>query len=109
MAEYYEKLNGSIIQSEKSEKNNIKKVFKIAGIFKALNISTNQIIGLCIQIKTTLGVKITTEFFVTLFDVLQLNKLYNTNTVDINYINNVKIDDYTNDYYNIIHKTPNKF
>ena len=106
MAEYYEKLNGSIIQSEKSEKNNIKKVFKIAGIFKALNISTNQIIGLCIQIKTTLGIKITNDFFATLFEVLQNNKLYNPNinTIDKKYYNNIKFDN-----YDIIYNKSHKF
>ena len=61
----YDKLNMSVIQSEESEKTNIRKVFEIAGIFKALNISTNQIIRLCIQIKTTLGIKITNDFFAT--------------------------------------------
>lgn len=105
MVENYEKLNMSVIQSEESEKTNIRKVFEIAGIFKALNISTNQIIGLCIQIKTTLGIKITNDFFATLFEVLQNNKLYNPNinTIDKKYYNNIKFDDY-DIIYNKAHK-----
>lgn len=104
MIENYDRLNSSMIQGEEIKKANIRKVFEIAGIFKTHDISPNEIVGLCCQVKSVLGVKIGNDLFVTMFDTLKSNKLYDPNINTINkyvnkYDNNIDFNLINNKHY----------
>lgn len=102
MIQNYEQLNAGVL-NEKAEKE-VRKAFEIAGIFKAIGIQPNKVIGLLVQIKEVFGeeISIGNESIGKLFKVLR-NKIVhqdyyldnleykiNYNDVDTDYINNNK-------------------
>ena len=102
MIQNYDQLNAGVLNG-KSEKE-VRKAFEIAGIFKAIGVQPNKVIGLLVQIKEVFGERISigNESIGKLFKVLR-NKIVhqdyyldnleykiNYNDVDIDYINNNK-------------------
>ena len=93
MAKNYQQLKSRVTTDAMS---NLKKVFKIASLFNTFKMSSNKIIGLCIQIKSILGITIGSRNFDLLFEKLIGDKLYNyykaynnnTYIFDENFINN---------------------
>ena len=102
MIQNYDQLNAGVL-NEKSNQE-VKKTFEIAGIFKAIGVTPNKVIGLLVQIKETFGegISIGNESIGKLFKVLR-NKIvhqdYYLDNLDykINYSYDPKIDiDYIN-------------
>jgi len=102
MIQNYDQLNAGVL-NEKSNQE-VKKAFEIAGIFKAIGVTPNKVIGLLVQIKETFGegISIGNESIGKLFKVLR-NKIvhqdYYLDNLDykINYSYDPKIDiDYIN-------------
>lgn len=73
MARNYQQLNSGAMNDDMYD---FKKAFKIAALFNAIKLSSNKIVGLCIQIKSILGINIGSESFDLLFEALVGDKLY---------------------------------
>lgn len=73
MARNYQQLNSGAMNNDM---HNFQNAFKIAALFNAIKLSSNKIIGLCIQVKSILGINIGSETFDLLFEVLIGDKLY---------------------------------
>ena len=74
MVKNYQQLNSSVINDNN---HNFNKAFKFAGLLNTINLSSDKIIGLCIQIKSILGITIGSDTFDLLFNALIGDKLYN--------------------------------
>lgn len=105
MARNYQQLNPGVMEDDK---HNFKKAFKIAALFNAIKLSSNKIIGLCIQIKSILGINIGSKTFDLLFEALVGDKLYKKYNYynDEIYKNIYKIDNFDE---NIINNKKFKF
>ena len=96
MAKNYQQLNSSGMNDNM---HNFKNAFKIASLFNTIKLSSNKIVGLCIQIKSILGINIGSETFDLLFEKLIGDKYYNYYSDNI-YKNIYNIDNFDQNLIN---------
>lgn len=100
MAKNYNQL---ILSGMNDDMHNFKNALKIASLFNVIKLSSNKIVGLCVQIKSILGINIGSKTFYLLFEkLIELYKYYK----DEIYRKNYRIDNFDE---NLINDTKFKF